>query len=116
MLPRTVTVGPNAAGGTSSQWVRFDTWSPSTTVAIQVDVSGTVNYTVQTTMDDPNSPQSPVPVASVAWFDSADTAVVGATASKQSSLSVLPVFARVLMNSGNGTVKATFVQAGNVAL
>ena len=53
MRARTVTVGPNAAGSTSSQWVRFDEWAPGSTVTVQVDVSGTVNYTVQTTLDDP---------------------------------------------------------------
>lgn len=116
MLPRTVTVGPNAAGATSSQWVRFDNWAPGSTVTIQVDVAGTVNYSVQSTLDDPNSPQSPVALANVTWFDSGDTAVVGATASAQSSFNVLPVFARVLLNSGNGTVKATFLQTGNVSL
>lgn len=116
MLPRTVTVGPNAAGATSSQWVRFDDWAPGSTVTLQVDVTGTVNYTVQTTLDDPNSPRSPVPVANVTWFNSGDTTVVGATAAAQSSFAVLPIFARIVMNSGSGTVKATFVQTGNVSL
>lgn len=116
MRPRTVTVGPNASASTSSQWVRFDEWAPGSTVGLQVDVSGTVNYTVQTTWDDPNSPTSPVAVGSVTWFDSGDSAVVSATAAAQSSFSVVPIFARIVLNSGAGTVKATFMQTGNVSL
>lgn len=102
-------------GTAISQWARFDDWSPGSTVTLQANVVGTVNYTVQTTLDDPNSPTNPVQPASVTWFSSGDTAVVGATASAQSSFSVLPLFARVLLNSGTGSVTATFVQVGNVS-
>lgn len=102
-------------GTAVSQWVRFDDWSPGSTVGLQTDVTGTVNYTVQTTFDDPNSPTNPVQPAGVTWFSSGDTTVVGATASAQSSFSVLPIFARVLLNSGTGSVTATFVQVGNVS-
>jgi len=109
-----ISIGTN--GIASSQWVRFDDWSPSNQVAIQVVVSGTVNYTVQTTTDDPNSPTNPVPMTSVTWFSAGDPSIVAATASVQSSFAVLPVFARVLINSGSGTVTATFVQTGNVSL
>ncbi len=104
---------PSTAG---SAWVRFDDWSPSSVVTLQVNVTGTVNYTVQTTLDDPNSPTNPVQPSSVTWFSSGDTSVVAATASAQSSFSVLPLFARVLLNSGTGSVTATFVQTGNVSL
>lgn len=109
-----ISIGTNGIAG--SQWVRFDDWAPSPLVSIQVNVIGTVNYTVQTTLDDPNSPTNPVSPANVSWFSSSDAAVVGATSAKQSSLSVLPVYARVLLNSGSGTVTATFLQTGNVSL
>lgn len=102
--------------GTATAWVRFDDWSPNSTVSIQTDVSGTVNYTIRTTLDDPNSPTNPVAPASVTWFNSGDTNVVGATAGQQSSFSVLPTFAQLLLNSGTGTVSATFIQTGNVSL
>jgi hypothetical protein len=100
----------------TSSWVRFDDWSPSNQVTLQVNVVGTVNYTVQTTLDDPNSPTNPVAAASVTWFSAGDSAIVAATASAQSSFGVLPLFARVLLNSGTGSVMATFVQTGNVSL
>lgn len=103
-------------GTATSAWARFDDWSPSNQVTLQINVVGTVNYTVQTTLDDPNSPTNPVAAASVTWFSAGDSAIVAATASVQSSFGVLPLFARVLLNSGTGSVTATFVQTGNVSL
>lgn len=106
-----VTVGTN--GVAASAWVRLDQWPiPATT--IQCTVSGTVNYTVQATLDDPNSPTDPVAISAVTWVDSLDTTVVGATATKLSFFAYVPVFARVLLNSGSGSVTATFAQSGNV--
>lgn len=103
-----VTVGTNGVG--ASPWVMLDAWAmPQTT--IQCTVSGTVNYDVQQTLDDPNSITNPVAPALVTWISSSDTAVVGATATKMSSFTFAPVFARVLLNSGTGTVTATFVQS-----
>jgi hypothetical protein len=104
-----VTVGTN--GVAASSWVRLDEWAmPMTT--IQCVVNGTVSYDVQETLDDPNSLTNPVPPALVTWSPSADTAgVIGATATKLSSFAYAPIYARVLLNSGTGTVTATFVQS-----
>lgn len=112
----TISIGTN--GVAESQWVRFDNWSPGSTVTIQTGVSGTANLTVRTTLDDPNSATNPVALASVQWFDSGDSSVVSATAAAQSSLSVLPTFAKVVLNSQTnpGYVTATFLQVGNVSL
>jgi len=111
MRPITVSVGPNAADNATSSWVRFDDWGPSY-ISIQCDVSGTVNYTIQSTLDDPNSPTNPVAVNSVTWVNSSDTAAVGATGAIQSNFLFAPTYARILKNSGDGTVKATFLQSG----
>ncbi len=113
--PSVGNISIGTAGAASSAWVRFDDWSPSNQVTLQTDVTGTVNYTVQATLDDPNSPTNPVAPASVTWFSAGDTAIVAATASAQSSFGVLPLFARVLLNSGTGSVTATFVQTGSAA-
>jgi hypothetical protein len=102
-----VTVGTNGVAG--SRWVRMDSWANAES-ALQVDVTGTVNYTVQTTMDDPNDPVSPVPVYSVKWVSSPDTNVVGQSATKASSLSVTPTWVRVLLNSGTGSVALKIAQ------
>lgn len=116
-----ITISGNAAGaltvGTntiaSSPWVRFDEWAPSD-ISVQCVVSGTVNYTVQQTLDDPNNPINPVAPASVTWVTSPDPFLVGATATVQSNYAFMPVYARILLNSGTGSVTGTFVQSGNV--
>jgi hypothetical protein len=106
----TTTVGPNAAGGTRNM-VRMDDWG-SNYISIQCNVTGTVNYTVQSSLDDPNDPTSPVPVASMTWISSSDAAAVGATVSIQTNFMFLPRWIGILMNSGTGTVVATILQSG----
>ena len=113
MRPITVSVSDASGGIQYSPWVRFDDFAPSN-ISIQCNVTGTVNYTVQTTLDDPNSPTNPVAVGSVTWVDSSDTAVVGATATAQSNFLFAPIFARVKLSSGNGSVSATFLQSSSV--
>jgi|32_taG_2_1085360.scaffolds.fasta_scaffold125249_2 hypothetical protein len=114
MIPVTVSVSDASAGAKYSSWVRFDSWALPN-VSVQINKSGTVNYTLETTMDDPNSPTDAVAVNDVTWFNSTDANVVGATAAKQTSFtSLIPTFARIKLNSGSGSVTATFVQAGNV--
>jgi len=111
-----VTVGTN--GVASSAWVFLDSWALPMT-SIQCDVSGTVNYTVQSTLDDPNSPTNPVAPSAVTWVSSPDTNAVGAAAAIQTSYggfaayaALSPTYVRILLNSGSGTVTATLVQAG----
>lgn len=115
MRPVTVSVSDASAAIKYSPWVRFDDWSQNY-ISIQCNVDGTVNYTIQTTLDDPNSATNPVAINSVTWFDSNDTEVVGATAAAQSNFIFAPTFARVKLNSGSGTVTATFLQSGGVML
>jgi hypothetical protein len=105
-----IIVGTNGIGG--SPWVRFDDFAPSN-ISIQCNVSGTVNYTVQSTLDDPNDPFSPVTPANMVWIASSDLAVVAANSSQQSNFLFTPKYARVLINSGTGTVASTFLQSSN---
>lgn len=113
MRPIILTVGPNAAVPIGTSLARMDDWAlPS--IAIQCVVTGAVNYTVQTSMDDPNDPSSPVAVASMTWSPSPDAAAVAATGSIMTVLSFVPRFIRILLNSGTGTVVATVLQAGVV--
>ena len=106
----TVTVGTN--GVAASPWVRFDDWMGASQVTAQSVVAGTANYTIQVTMDDPNSATNPVAPAAVTWFSSADTNVVSATASEFSYFQYVPQYARILLNSstGTGNVTGTFRQ------
>jgi len=105
-----ITVGTSGVGG--SKWVVFDAFAPSL-ISLQCNVTGTINYTVQTTLNDPYDPITPVAPASVVWVNSSDTAVVGATATQQSNFMFAPVYARILINSGAGSVAATFLQSSN---
>lgn len=107
----TVSIGTN--GIASSPWVYFDQFASMGPTSIQVDGSGTVNWTVQQTLNDPNAAQNnPVAVASMNWLSHPDSTLVGsiATTGVQGNYAYPPAYARVLLNSGSGTVKATFVQ------
>lgn len=108
-----ITVGTN--GVASSRWLRLDGWAFAQ-VGLQVDVSGTINYTVQQTFDDPNDPTSPVSPASVIWANSGDSAVVAKAVDAQSFYAYAPAFIKITANSGTGSAKLTAVQYGNVPL
>lgn len=89
--------------------VALDSWAHPQ-VGLQVSVTGTVNYTVASSFDNPNDPVSPVALADVQWINSSDTAVVNATATKQSNFTYAPLYVRITLNSGSGSIKATVVQ------
>ena len=97
----------------SSSWVRFDDFAPSY-ISIQCDVTGSVTYVVQSSLDDPNSPFNPVNPTSMVWVNTSDIAVVGATTTQQSNFLFAPKFARVyLSTTSTGSVSATFLQSSN---
>ena len=108
-----ITVGTTAVA--SSSWIRMDAWDLSQT-ALQINVTGTVNYTVQSTLDDPNSPTDAVAASAVTWVNSSDTNVVAATNTQQSNFAYAPSFVRLLLNSGAGSAKMTLIQSGAVTL
>ena len=113
MWPITVTVSDASEGVVYSDLVRFDGWS-QTYISIQCNVTGTVSYTVQTSMDDPNDTVNPVAENEMVWFDTNDTTVVAASGSAQSNFVFTPTFARIKLNSGSGSVVTTFLQSGGV--
>lgn len=111
-----VQIGTNGVAG--SPWVRFDDYAANSQVSLQCTVSGTANYTVQQTLEDPNlvTNQAPTPTyqwarSAVSWLDHPDSALVAATTTKQGNYGYAPLFARVVLNSGTGTVTSTFRQA-----
>lgn len=112
MQPITVSTTNANAAPTYSRAVRMDTWANAQTI-IQVNVTGTANYTVQGTMDDPNSPTNPVDANSVVWLDCSASSLVGANANAQGTLTATPVFLRLKQNSGNGSATMTVAQFGN---
>jgi hypothetical protein len=108
-LTAAITVGTSGIG--YSPWVRLDEYALPQ-VSIGCDATGTVNYTIQQSNDDPNSPTNPVAVNAMTWVSTADTNGVGASSSIMSFFTYAPLWARVLLNSGTGSVTATFVQLG----
>lgn len=102
-----VTVGTN--GVASTPWVRLDEWA-SASVSIQCNTSGTVNYSVQATNDDPNSPTNPVLPSAATWISTNDSNAVNATGPVQTNYLFSPTFVRTLLNSGSGTVTMTVIQ------
>ena len=104
-----ITIGTN--GVASSPWVRLDEYALPQ-VGIQATVTGTVSYTLQQTLQDPNAPVSPPLPYQVAWINSADAAAVNATTSIQSNYTYAPLWAKVTLNSGTGSVSAIYTQYG----
>jgi hypothetical protein len=106
-----ITVGTN--GVASSAWVRLDDYALPQ-VAIQCTPTGTVSYTVQQTMQDPNSATNPVAPYLATWINTADNGAVNATSAVQTSYQYAPAFVKVTLNSGAGSVSTTVTQLGVV--
>lgn len=107
-----ITVGNSQSG--SSPSIALDPWAfPQ--VAIQCSVTGTVNYTVQQTLDNPNDPVNPIARTSMQWVDHPDANLVAATATKQGNYGYAPLFMRLVINSGSGSVRMTVIQANVVS-
>jgi len=104
-----ITVGTNSVA--SSPWVRLDDYALSQ-VAVQCSVSGAATYSVQQTLQDPNSQTDFVAPYSIVWLNSNDSAVVNSSVSVQTSYQYSPAFARILLTSGTGSVSAVFTQFG----
>ena len=102
----TVTVGTSVIA--ASPWVRFDEYALGAT-SVQFSVTGTANYTLQTTMD--VEPIIALGRASAIW-DISGSAAINATTTQTISLPATPKWARVFLNSGSGSVSSTFVQFG----
>ena len=104
-----VTVGTN--GIASSRPVFLDYWSLPDFSA-NVVVSGTINYTVQQSLDNPNDPDNPVTYPNVTWFPFMDSNLISATTSQQSVTGKSPVMVQLLVNSNTNpaTARMTIVQ------
>lgn len=104
-----VTIGTN--GIASTRPVFFDPWTfaPWT---MQTTVTGSANYTVSFSMDDPNE----VGLVNVNWVDCTVADFVNASAGKYSGFANTPRVMRMTLNSGSGSVKLTAIQNANVPL
>jgi hypothetical protein len=107
----TVTVGTN--GVASSRPIFLDRYALSPT-SLEVDVSGTVNWTVQQSLDDP----SVVGFVNTTWINHPDTALVAATGAIQGNYAYIPTVTRVVLNSESGAGFITYdvLQASGTVL
>lgn len=108
-----VTAGYAQSGG--SRWVRMDSWANAQSV-VQVSVSGTVTYSVQTTMNDPNDPVEPVNVQDVVWLDALDANLVSESTSKSGYFAYTPTYVRIIGSGGDGYATMTIAQFSNAPL
>lgn len=74
-------------------------------------ISGSPVYTVQETAENLYVTAQPR-----TWFNSNDTAVVGATASQQSNYLIKPLATRLTITSGTGVVKYTVMDSGPLSV
>lgn len=102
-----MTLGTN--GVASTRWVYLDSFAPGGT-AIQCTVTGTVNYTVQQSLHDPDSPTNVVAPYLVTWVNHIDPNLVAATTTQQGNYTYSPLWAKVTLNSGSGSVSVVFAQ------
>lgn len=100
-----IEVGTN--GVASSPPLVLDIYARQT-VALQVDAVGTVNWTVQQTLDNVFDTES----ENIVWFDHPDAEMVAETVDRQSRYDAVPFATRIVLNSGAGSVVYTIVQPG----
>lgn len=90
-------------GSGSSSPLVINTNTTPVNVGFAVVVSGTVNYTVQHTYDNPNGTLT-------TWFD--HPSVAAETTNQEGSYTTPVTAIRVTVNSGSGTATMSAVQAG----
>ena len=105
MKPIVQTLTDASAGAKTSNPIIMDYFGQPE-VSLQVVVSGTVNWTVQQTLDDPNNG------ATVTWFPHPDTNMVTQIVNRQGNYAYVPVAVRLLLSSGSGSATLTVVQTG----
>ena len=119
MRPTVVFVENADANGVQfSEWMQVDSWCPgpvSVQVAIyQNPLDNPVVYTVQSALDDPNDPASPVPAPYVTWFNCHDVNMVNGTSPAQTYYQAAPRYIRIVQTAGVGIAQLTISQNGAI--
>lgn len=78
-------------------------------VSLQVAVTGTANWTLQQTLDNPFDTAS----GSIVWVNHPDTNMVAQTVTRQGNYAYIPAAVRLQLSSGIGSAKLTIVQSGD---
>ena len=107
-------VSADTTAKASSAWVRLDD-DVASQVSIQCVPVGTVTALVEQTLDDPNSVTNPVAPGAMMWLPHPSAEgqnITGQGGPVQTTYSEVPIFARVTLTAGTGSVTATFAQTG----
>jgi hypothetical protein len=103
-----ITVGTN--GVADSRPIALDPFGFGP-VLVHVIISGTVNYTVRSSQDNPNGLFGfgvPLGLQNMAWLP--DTNLVNSSVSGQTAYTASPMFTQITLNSGSGSLRATVSQ------
>lgn len=109
-----VTVGTNGVADSRPMFTDEFGYGPTN---IQVNVSGTTNYTVRSSQDDPNGSGgfgAPLGLQNCIWIDHPD--LTAQTVSAQSAFSACPKLIQLTLNSGTGAVQATITQLASPSI
>ena len=106
MRPIQISVS-DASGGVKNSAAAVLDYYGRPEVSLQAVVTGTANYTIQQTLDNPLE----VGVTPT-WFNHPDTNLVAQTVNRQGNYAYIPTAVRVVLNSGSGSVRLTITQAG----
>jgi hypothetical protein len=108
MRPVTATVFP----GQLQAMVNMDNYATAV-LGVQLVVAGGSTYVLQHSFDDPCDLISPVPVAQMRWQASLmPPGVVLGNVSVSFAIMATPLWFRLILSTGNGPVRATFLQVG----
>ena len=99
----TLTTTDASGGATTSNYYRPDTYVSPFSVAAVVDITGTVNFDLEFTNDDPAA-------ASPLWLNHAD--FTAKTADTAGVITTPCQGIRMVQNSGSGSCRAVLIQAG----
>ena len=105
-----VTIG-TAAAPFFSRAIRLDEWA-DTPVSVSVVAVGTANFTVQHSFDEgPDSLTNPIPLSAMVWESSlVPVQGVSGIGSSSFALPATPLWLRLVLNSGSGSVRMVAVQ------
>jgi hypothetical protein len=100
-----MSVGTGTTGFTN--WFTFDEHTSVANLAVAVNVTGTINYSFQVTLDDVQTNATPLCFTPVTTLTGASTDILG-------NYTAPFLYGRILVNSSgaDGTLIATFVQQG----
>lgn len=108
MRPIVQTLSDASVAVLYSNAIPLDVFISPFNTSLSVQVTGTVNYTVQYTFDNVQAPDWTAATAN--WID--HPSLKTETVTKDSNLAYPAVAVRIVQNSGSGSVRFTVIQAG----